>query len=686
MTSGAEFEKRRVERRRDTELPNAQEEVESTHGAPTSEQEESERRKLIHDLRERVKEQTALYDIARILREDRDDPWKVLTAVTERICGGLQFPDKAAARIGHNGIEATSAGFQPSDWTLRVNFTTNDGATGWVEAVYSQPPAQDNNDCFLPEEHRWIESITDLLQSYFNRRIANEELIASEERFHKLFQDIPNVAVQGYQLDGTVLYWNHASEKFYGYSPEEAIGCNLLDLIIPPEMRGEVSAALQRLAEKGEDIPPGELVLMRKDGSRINVYSSHGVVRRVGHPPEIFCIDVDLTEMKDLERQFLRAQRMEGIGTLAGGIAHDINNLLAPIVMGVDLLRKYVHDDRAEDVIKSIERSALRGRDLVKQVLSFARGVEGARVNIDIPCLVREIESIAANTFPKNIHFETDIAADAHPIVGDPTQLNQIFLNLCVNARDAMPDGGRLSISVNNVKIDEQYAAMERDATAGRYVVVEVADQGCGMTQEVMDRAFDPFFTTKEIGKGTGLGLSTVQGIIRSHGGFVNVYSEVGKGSVFKVYLPAAEDSTDKIDSSIRRDTLPRGNGECILVVDDEGSILTITQQTLETFGYRVLIAGDGAQAIGLFAQYRDDIDLVLTDMMMPIMDGPAFVAALRRLSSDCPVIAASGLNANGCVARATQAGVSSFIDKPYSADTLLQAIHDTLREPTVKS
>lgn len=240
-----------------------------------------------------------------------------------------------------------------------------------------------------------------------------------------------------------------------------------------------------------------------------------------------------------VRKQFLRAQRIEGIGTLAGGIAHDLNNLLSPIVIGVELLRKLNGDSRAAAVIDNIEQSARRGKELVNQVLSFAKGVEGARVAVRIPQLLQEVEAIAVNTFPGNIQFEKHIDEDTWVILGDPTQLSQVLLNLCINARDAMPGGGRLTVTVHNREIDEDYAALDPDATAGRYVVIEVADQGAGMSPEVLERAFDPFFTTKEMGQGTGLGLSTALGIIRSHGGFIHLHSEVGKGTVVKVYLPA---------------------------------------------------------------------------------------------------------------------------------------------------
>lgn len=390
---------------------------------------------------------------------------------------------------------------------------------------------------------------------------------------------------------------------------------------------------------------------------------------------------MDVTERKKLEKQYLRAQRMESIGTLAGGIAHDLNNLLLPIVMGVDLLRQVIEDPKLLSVIDNIGKSAERGTSLVGQVLSFARGVDGARMPIVCDHVVREVESIARTSFPKNIEIVRQPTSDPWTTLGDPTQLNQVLMNLCVNARDAMPEGGRITISTRNVVIDEQHAVMNSDVTAGKYVVLEVSDEGTGMSRETTDRVFEPFYTSKEVGEGTGLGLPTALGIVKSHGGTITVYSELGRGSVFKVYLPATHESEAESDSGAVAvgARLPRGNNELILVVDDETSILAMTEQTLKTFGYRVLVAEDGAQAVGMYADNRDDIALVLTDMMMPVMDGAALIKALRRMDSNVKVIAASGIHGNHDVLENGYSTIVAFLEKPYSATELLTAIADVL-------
>ncbi|HSI08540.1 MAG TPA: PAS domain S-box protein [Rariglobus sp.] len=477
-------------------------------------------------------------------------------------------------------------------------------------------------------------------------------------------------------LGHRILFWNKAAEHIYGWTAAEVVGRAVHELIYRD--KGQLVAAMDALLKHG--VWSGELHQVTKAGVELTIESRLSLLRdERGDPKSILAVNTDVTERKKIEQQFLRAQRLESIGTLAGGIAHDLNNLLSPIVMGIDLLKQFHESPGARPVLENMGHSAKRGADLVKQVLSFARGVEGTRLALQVRTVIGEIESIAGNTFPKNITIETHCASSLWLVTADPTQIHQVLLNLCVNARDAMPDGGLLGLTASNIELDEQYAAMDRGAIPGRYVVVQVSDSGCGMPRAVIDRIFEPFFTTKELGNGTGLGLSTVLGIVRSHGGFVNVCSEPGKGSVFKVYLPALADGDGVIVPDAEAETLPLGNGELILVVDDEVSILEITRQTLEMFGYRVLTAEDGAQAIGLYALDREAIAVVLTDMMMPVMDGPALIAALHRINPAVNIIAASGLNSKGSDVLASRIGVRHFLAKPYSAEAMLKMLKTVL-------
>ncbi|MBD0364183.1 MAG: response regulator, partial [Coleofasciculus sp. C3-bin4] len=393
-------------------------------------------------------------------------------------------------------------------------------------------------------------------------------------------------------------------------------------------------------------------------------------------PKSILVVNTDITEKKQLETQFLRAQRMESIGTLAGGIAHDLNNVLAPILMTAQLLETQLHDRQSQRLLPILIANAKRGAALVKQVLSFARGLEGQFTILQVRHLISEIKQIAQETFPKSITLCANISQYLGTVYGDATQLHQVLMNLCVNARDAMPFGGTLRISAQNFFIDENSARMHLDAKVGSYIVISIADTGTGIPPEILDRIFEPFFTTKDMGKGTGLGLSTVMGIVKSHGGFINVYSELGQGTQFKVYLPAAEAiQTEPTEDS----EFPKGHGELNLIVDDEPAIREITQTSLQAYNYKVLTASDGIEAVALYADRRDEISVVLTDMMMPSMDGPTTIRTLRKINPQVKIIAVSGLASSDKLATAVDIGVKTCLAKPFTVKELLETLQKVL-------
>lgn len=474
------------------------------------------------------------------------------------------------------------------------------------------------------------------------------------------------------EFDQTITFWNPSAERLYGWSAEEAVG-RPVDELLYEDMEAFREAS-STVLDKGDWA--GELEHVCKDGTKITVEGRWTLVHdEDGEPDRILAINTDVTERKKLLAQFLRAQRMESIGTLAGGIAHDLNNVLAPILLSIELLKLDEDDPETRETLETIEDSARRGADMVRQVLSFARGVEGARVALDVKRVATDVGRVVRDTFPKNITFRNDLPDDLWPLLGDPTQIHQVLLNLFVNARDAMPDGGTLRLEAANVSIDEHYAELSGQAEPGPYVRLSVTDTGDGMVPGVVEQVFDPFFTTKDVGKGTGLGLSTVAAIVRGHDGFVNVYSEPGRGTTFRVYLPAGGADGASLTPPPPEAALPRGNGELILVVDDEASVRDITRQTLEAFGYGVLTAMDGADAVALYGKRGADIDLVLTDLMMPIMDGPTLIRALRRMDPEVRIVAASGIGTDGGLVRAADSGVKDFLPKPYTAGTLLQVL-----------
>lgn len=527
---------------------------------------------------------------------------------------------------------------------------------------------------FYPPLGRWFEvrahPSPEGLAVYF--RDVTERVQAAEKlRQQAALLDAAQDAILVRDLEHRILYWNRSAERLYGWTAAEALGRSVETLLYrdPTEFRRGTEATVAR----GEWV--GELEQFTRSGETRFVESRWTLVRdEAGRPASILAINTDITERRRLELQFLRAQRMESLGTLAGGIAHDLNNALSPILMALRLLKEDETDPRRTKLLDAIEVSAERGADMVAQVLAFARGVEGKRVEVRVEDLVRDLGKLTGETFPKGLEVVMDLQPDLWPLLADPTQLHQVLVNLCVNARDAMPDGGRISLRAENLVVDEHYARLNLDAQEGRFVRIEVEDTGTGIPQGILDKIFDPFFTTKPVGKGTGLGLSTSVAIVRSHGGFMRVYSEEGHGTRFCVHLPALAGGAE---SAVSHD-LPRGHGETILIVDDEESIRQITRQTLETYGYRTLQAADGAEAVALYARHRDEIAAVITDMVMPVMNGPATIEALLDLNPDVRIIGASGWMAD---LRRVEVGkgVRHFLPKPCTAESLLRTLKRVL-------
>ncbi len=481
--------------------------------------------------------------------------------------------------------------------------------------------------------------------------------------------DIATDAIFVRDLNDRILFWNKGAERLYGWSAEEIIGNT--DELLHPNPLPLLQDAQITLFEQGEW--SGELQRLTKTGKVVTVESRWTLVRDDdGKPKSILVVSTDITEKKKLEAQFLRVQRMESIGTLASGLAHDLNNILTPILATAQLLQlKFPHlDDHNQRLLKMLETNAKRGAALVKQVLLFARGVEGEQAVLHLEPLILETQQIAEETFPKSIAIETKIAPNLWAIGGNATQLHQVLMNLCVNARDALPNGGTIVISAENQPIDQAYVQTNLDAVAGSFVKLSVADTGTGIPPEVVDRIFEPFFTTKEFGKGTGLGLSTVLGIIKGHGGFVSVKSEVGRGTQFHLFLPAVMAVTAQESPSAE---ILAGDEELILIVDDEAAIRESSKALLETYRYQVLTAANGKEAIALYHQHQNEIRVVLVDMMMPVMDGATTIHRLHEINPQVKIIAISGLVSRTQTPKTQEA--SRFLQKPYTAEELLRTM-----------
>lgn len=492
----------------------------------------------------------------------------------------------------------------------------------------------------------------------------------------ELAQKAGKIGTFEWSIPSNDITWTAELEALYGLAPGSFNG-RYDDWIqtLHPDDRRNTEQELWQAVRVGQGLDTEFRIILPNGEIRWIAVKSSLFHDLTGKPMRMIGIHMDITEKKQLEAQFLRAQRLESLGTLASGIAHDLNNILSPILMGAQLLPLKFPDvnEQTRQMIKTIETSAQRGAGLVKQILSFARGVEGKRVSLQMSHLLLEIRKIIQQTLPKSIDIHTDISPDLWMILGDVTQMHQVFMNLCVNARDAMPEGGVLQVSAENLLLDEQYARMHLDANVGPYVVVTVTDTGTGIPPDILHRIFDPFFTTKEVGKGTGLGLSAVLGIVKSHGGFVDVQSEVNKGSTFKVYLPASPSTLLPTNEHLE---LLLGHQELILVVDDEAAIRESTKTTLETYNYRVLTASDGIEAVSVFAEYKDKIQGVLIDMMMPSVGGLAIIPLLRQFNPGIYVVIMSGLNSTETVVQAERVGCQGFLPKPFTTRELLQILH----------
>jgi len=475
-------------------------------------------------------------------------------------------------------------------------------------------------------------------------------------------------------LKRRLTFWNKSAERLYGWTADEVLGKVVTDLFYPDGDAREVKQAYDDVMAQGEWT--GELQPQTKAGRRVVIESRWTLVRdAAGQGRSILSINTDVTDRRQLEQQFYRAQRLDSIGTLAGGIAHDLNNVLAPIMLGMSILRDRLTDEDSRDILDTISKNAQRGGEMVRQVLSFARGQEGKRLELRPADLVADVVRIARDTLPKTIEIVTDIEPDLPTLLGDPTQFHQVLLNLCVNARDAMPDGGRLTLSAGLEIVTPHRDALLGDLTPGQYVVVRVEDTGTGIAPHILDKIFDPFFTTKEAGKGTGLGLSTSQTIVRSHGGHIRVFSSPNsRGARFHVYLPVAPRVAAAAPDT-RAEPPPRGSGETILVVDDEEAVRTVMRSTLERAGYRVLPAVNGKDAISIYRANLETIGAVIIDMTMPVLGGLPAMQALVKINPGVRIIAASGIHDYEKTAKSVGPQMRQFLAKPFTSDRLLRAV-----------
>jgi PAS domain S-box-containing protein len=529
-------------------------------------------------------------------------------------------------------------------------------------------------------ETRVIERTADLIRANASLRqeIRNREESETQVREQAALLDKARDAIFVRNVEGIILYWNKSAERLYGFQKSEAISQRTSDVL--QEEPYATTNALGTTLEHGAWT--GELVHRNRAGNEFIVESRWTLVRENN---TLLIVNTDISERKKIETQFLRAQRLESVGALASGIAHDLNNVFTPLLMTAQLLGEDTKDPKITELADIILASARRGSDMVKQVLLFVRGGEGERQPFRVEHLVKELISLLRDTFPKTIRFHSSFTLELWSVVGDATRLHQVLMNLCVNARDAMPDGGVLSIALKNFTVDQAYASLHGHAQPGDYVCLSISDTGTGMDAEVKQKIFDPFFTTKEPGKGTGLGLPTVQAIIREHGGFLNLDTAPGAGTSFHVFLPGCNDAGTKVDPILPQ--IPRGNGQLILIADDEQMVREIIKTALEAYDYRVITADDGIDALAKFAANQKELAGIIVDLQMPNLDGSACVQALRQINGCIPILSISGSLGTEAPPPGPEQNVA-FLAKPFTKGALLAAVQQLVetRVPAQKT
>ncbi len=541
---------------------------------------------------------------------------------------------------------------------------------------------------YYPDLHAWLEArfhpTAEGLAIYIRNVTQEQEQldraasIEAQVAAQAALLDIANDAIDVRDLNHVITYWNPAAERIFGWTADEVIGTIARDHI--QHHLAEWDRATAQTIETGAW--SGQLTQRARDGRELILDCRWTLVRdHDGMPRSILAVNTDITARVKQEQQLLRSQRMDSLGTLAGGIAHDLNNVLTPILLSTQLLLAGEKDAQRRELLTTIESGSLRGAEMLAQILTFGRGVEGQRAPVDIRKLITNVEKFCHDSLPRNVHLSVQLDPDLWKPTGDETQLFQVLVNLVINARDAMPSGGELQVRARNLPASAGLVGIAGSSSSS--VVIEVEDSGTGMPPEVAAKVFEPFFTTKAVGEGTGLGLSTSSEIIRGHGGRLQVYSEEGVGSRFLVELPVADTAPDaaapRTDEQLAAGAIPHGHGEAVLVVDDEAAIRTTMRRALDDNGYATVVASNGAEALEYLEAIGGAVDLVITDVTMPVIDGVTLILVMRERYPEIPIVAASGLAAHSRIALDPRKGPNGFLSKPYTTIDLLRAAASAL-------
>jgi len=601
---------------------------------------------------------------------------RVIKQVNERLCEMLGYSQKELLEQNARILYLTDEDF---DYVGREKYLQiNDKGTGTVETRWQRKDGKvidvilsstpiDPNDLSI--------GVTFTALDITVRKQAEEALQESEGKYRTVLEANPD-AVVVYDIKGNVIYFNPAFTRIFGWTLEERIG-NKMDIFVPEEAWRETKMMIKKVLA-GERFSGIETHRYNQKGEIIPVSISGAIYKDQNGKPSGSVINLrDITEQKKLESQLQQSQKMEAIGTLAGGIAHDINNILGIILGNTELAMDDIPNwNPVRPNLEEARIASLRAKDVVRQLLSFARKTEMEKKPTNIIPIVKESFKLLRSSIPTSIEIRQNISKDVDTILADPTQINQILINLCTNADHAMPDGGIIEIILNNIELDEANTAQHSDLYPGRYVNLTVTDTGHGISQEVIDRIFDPYFTTKDVGKGTGMGLSVVHGIVKKHNGAITVKSEPGKGTTFSIFFPAVEE--DAVIESEPTEKLPTGN-EKILFIDDEPSIVNMTRQMLERLGYEVDTKMSSIEALELFRSKPDQFDLIITDMTMPSMTGDKLVKEVLNIRPDMPTIICTGFSDKIDAEKAKEIGATEYIEKPVDKRNLAIKVRGVL-------
>ena len=536
-----------------------------------------------------------------------------------------------------------------------------EGKTYWD--VYAEPIKEESGD---------ILNCIQVARNILDSKKAEEALRESEERLKNILDSLQAGIVLIDPVTHTIVDANPAAIEMIGTPKEQIIGHVCHEYICPAE-KGKCP-----ITDLGQEVDNSERTLLTANGKEIPILKTVTPILLSGqaHLLDIF---IDITEKKELEAQLQQAQKMEAIGTLAGGIAHDFNNILQVISGYTQLLLMGKGADNPDyEKLEAIEKSSQRASDLTKQLLIFSRKVESKLRPMDLNKETEQVSKMLERTIPKMINIELHLAENLNIINADPAQIEQILMNLGVNARDAMPNGGRLIFETENMILDEHYCKIHLGSKPGHYVKLGISDTGHGMDKETLKHIFDPFYTTKEIGKGTGLGLAMVYGIVKSHNGYIMCYSEPDEGTIFKIYFPVIKKETESLEQ--KEEIFPiKGGNETILLVDDEEAIRELGKDILARFGYTVLMASDGETALEIYRENKKEISLVILDIIMPGMGGRKCLEELLKINPELRIIIASGYSMNGPSKEILKAGAKGFIGKPYNINQILKGVRETL-------